>query len=274
MTETTFEAALRERLLASLGLDRSFLFPHEAIAYPVAVGHEQRKPGVAPTVARPWPLPRAVNAAGGVIATVGDLLRFAALHLKGGEIDGERLLSEASVRTMQEARTPAANFAEAYGIGWALRTVGDERFSGTADPGAGEGVRDRAADERGTGERSDARHRALGVGPLPRLEGRDAGVGRACRRRPGRVRRAVRAAAREGDGRRRRGGLRLEVVSISPITHEETVLPPLPLRPIGPREFVVTAGEGEGLRVDFVPGEGGAPRFLRAGGRLADRVDA
>lgn len=65
----------------------------------------------------------------------------------------------------------------------------------------------------------------------------------------------------------------MEVVSTSPITREETVLPPLALRPIGPRECVVTTGESKGSRGDFSLGGDAAPRFLRGGWRLADRVD-
>jgi hypothetical protein len=43
------------------------------------------------------------------------------------------------------------------------------------------------------------------------------------------------------------------------------------LEAIGEREFVVVSeGETKDLRVDFIMTEGGAPRFARMGGRLAD----
>ncbi len=78
-----FEAAMRERILEPLGLDRTFYFAHEAITYPVAIGHN-KLPGQEIAIARAWARPRARSAQGGVITTVGNLLRFAGLHMDEG----------------------------------------------------------------------------------------------------------------------------------------------------------------------------------------------
>jgi hypothetical protein len=45
------------------------------------------------------------------------------------------------------------------------------------------------------------------------------------------------------------------------------------LAAVGEREFVVTAGEMAGSRVDFILSADSRVRFVRFGGRLADRVD-
>src|SRR5690606_24519514 len=63
LTGKPFEAVMRERVFEPLGLTRSFFFAHEAITYPVAVGHSPVQPGEpAHEVARRYPLPRCVNA--------------------------------------------------------------------------------------------------------------------------------------------------------------------------------------------------------------------
>ncbi|MBX6342221.1 MAG: beta-lactamase family protein [Thermomicrobiaceae bacterium] len=120
-----FEAAMRERVLAPLGLERTVYFPHEAFAYPHAVGHTERTPGALDfQVARDYWLHRAINPAGGLLSTARDLLRFAAFHLGDGTSNGARVLSEAALRAMREPQTPAANWADAWGLGWDLRTIG------------------------------------------------------------------------------------------------------------------------------------------------------
>ena len=130
VTGQPFERVMRERVFAPLGLERSFYFAHEAITYPVAVGHTQKTPGGDEhEVARLYPLPRAVNAAGGIISTVDDLLTFAAFHMDGGVTrDGQRLLSEAATRAMWEPQITAANFAEAYATGWETRLIDGVRL--------------------------------------------------------------------------------------------------------------------------------------------------
>ena len=282
VTEQPFETAMTERLLRPLGLERSFFFAHEAIAFPVAVGHDQKKPEAAPEVVRRYPLPRVVNPAGGIIATVGDLLRFAALHLCGGEVDGARLLSERSVRAMQEPQTAAANFADAYGIGWSLHTVGDATVVGHG--GSTNGFRARLALVPGTGlaiamltngSRGHAAMRGMEEWALAHYRGL-----RRENRAPVRLS-AAELAAFAGRYEQPRatvtvapedGALRVEVVGHNPVTKEDEPVPPFVMAPIGPREFLVSDGEGAGTRVDFIPGDGDTPRFIRLWGRLADRV--
>ena len=56
-------------------------------------------------------------------------------------------------------------------------------------------------------------------------------------------------------------------------TNELTPYPSVPLAPIGNDEFIVTGGEMEGSRVNFIPTPAGdGVRFVQLGGRLADRV--
>ncbi|MGH2603835.1 MAG: serine hydrolase domain-containing protein, partial [Dehalococcoidia bacterium] len=124
---TTFEAAMRERILAPLGLNRSCYFAHEAITYPVATGHNTVPPEgderpATPEVAREWGRSRCRAAQGGLLSTVGDLLRFAEFHMGDGTVNGARVRSEASVRAMQQPQVEAA-MSPHWGIGWSVDSI-------------------------------------------------------------------------------------------------------------------------------------------------------
>jgi CubicO group peptidase (beta-lactamase class C family) len=77
-----FEQLVEERILRPLGLRRTLFFAEDVITERFAVGHHPGEDGA--VVARPWQIPRASAPAGGLNATVGDLLQWARFHL-GGE---------------------------------------------------------------------------------------------------------------------------------------------------------------------------------------------
>ena len=62
------------------------------------------------------------------------------------------------------------------------------------------------------------------------------------------------------------------LIAISQLNGERVESPPAQLVPVGARRFLIVDGDREGGIVDFFPGEGARPRFIRFGGRLADRV--
>jgi CubicO group peptidase (beta-lactamase class C family) len=275
----TYEAAVRERVFAPLGLSRSFFFAHEAITFPVAVGHNQA-PGAEPEIARPYPLPRFAAAAGAIISTVEDLLRFAAFHLDDGRVDGEQVLSEAAVRLMQTEQVRAANFAAAYGLGWAI--FRDDGVKVVGHGGATNGFRASlilipserfavallANSDRGAHANQQIEEWALAhylgierpTPELVRLTDDDlARYAGHYRTRYGRV--AVTP---------RDGGLQADLFTHYPPAPKETAFPPMLLRPTSDQEFVVTEGDDEGSRSDFILNPDGTPRFYRIGGRLAE----
>jgi CubicO group peptidase (beta-lactamase class C family) len=123
VTGQTWDAALRERLLAPLGLTHSVTLPEEALLFRTAVGHVG-EPGEPPKVAPVWGLMRSCGPAGLVCATAADVLAFARLHLDGGvTADGTRLLSAASVAAMREPQVRVPDrwtLGEHWGLGWIL----------------------------------------------------------------------------------------------------------------------------------------------------------
>ncbi|MBK5305060.1 MAG: beta-lactamase family protein [Frankiaceae bacterium] len=129
---TTWEAALRERLLTPLGIPHAGTFAEEALLQATATGHlYDATTGV--TVTPVWAGHRSVGPSGALFAKATDLLAFAQLHLSGGvSKDGVRLLSEESVAAMQhpEIDVKTGRPGTSQGLGWALETWGGQRVFG------------------------------------------------------------------------------------------------------------------------------------------------
>lgn len=285
VTGESFEQALRARLFQPLGLTRSFFFARDAITYAVAIGHNQKKPGDDEhEVARPYLLPRAVNPAGGIISNVADLLTFAEFHLNGGLTrDGHRLLSEETVRAMWAPRIVAANFAESYATGWDTRLIDGVQLVGHGGSTNGFQARLTLIPDRhyaiavlANSSRGSALYREVIDARLAERFNLRAPAPNYIKMTQAQLKRFA-GVYNQPDGqvtlRATRNGLRREMVFRDSLTNKDWIYPPDDLRPIGPQEFiVVTPGENEGSRIDFLLNPDGSPRFLRMGGRLNERT--
>ncbi len=133
-TNQPYETAVRELVLAPLGMAQTFFFPEEIMTEAFAVGHTPPldDPEGPLSVAQPWALPRAANPAGGAISSVSDQLRYAHFHLGDGASDGERLLTAESMRRMQEPLGPGGSLGpfvlDGVGVSWLLTTIGGEQI--------------------------------------------------------------------------------------------------------------------------------------------------
>lgn len=120
LTGLTWDQAVRARLFAPLGMTRACTLPEEALLHGAAVGHVEGLPD--PETAPVWGIPRSMGPAGTVLANAGDVLRFAAAHLRGGlGAEGDRVLSEASARAMggHEVTLPDPHtLGDSWGLGW------------------------------------------------------------------------------------------------------------------------------------------------------------
>lgn len=119
-----YEDAVRELVLEPAGLDQTSFPSPDLVTVPTATGHVMTSREAGYHVYRPWALPRTVNAAGGVVSTVTDLLRFAVMHMNDGVIDGETVLSADSARQMRKRTSKSGVLDMGYGIGWNIRKVG------------------------------------------------------------------------------------------------------------------------------------------------------
>jgi CubicO group peptidase (beta-lactamase class C family) len=115
LTGGTWDAAVRERLVAPLGLTHTVTLPEEALLHRAAVGHvtHDGKQTVAPV----WGIPRSAGPAGSIVSTVADVLKFARMHLDGGR----EVLSAASAAAMAEHQVELPDkhlLGDSWGLGW------------------------------------------------------------------------------------------------------------------------------------------------------------
>jgi len=132
LTDQTWDAALRERIIEPLGLTATVTLPEEAIVHRAAVGH-LGEPGTEPKASPNWVLPRNAGPAGLITARVHDVLAFARMHLAGGVApDGTQVLSTASVEAMrgQEIELPDPTETDSWGLGWMRFDWGGHRVIG------------------------------------------------------------------------------------------------------------------------------------------------
>ncbi|HEX8997241.1 MAG TPA: serine hydrolase domain-containing protein [Ktedonobacterales bacterium] len=286
VTSMPYEQAMRERVFTPLGLAHSFFFAHEAIAYPAAVGHIQRTPGSDEhEVARRYALPRSIHPAGGIISTVDDLLTFAQFQLDGGVTrEGQRLLPEKTVRAMWQPQITAANWAQAYAIGWETRDIDGVRLIGHGGSTNGFNARLTIIPERqfaiafltNSGRGSNLYEQVIADMLAERFGLREP------KRQP--ITLPPEALARfagvytqpnetttltvDGDG------LRCDIREHDVLNDKDEVYPPVALRPLSATEFIcVTPGDELDATVDFLLDEQGRPRYLRKHGRLGARAN-
>lgn len=121
--DMTYEDAMQSRLFDPLGMHDTTFSAEDVPPPALAIGHVAAKGSGEGLAAAPHYYPRNRNPAGGMFSTTGDLLRFAAMHLSSGMADGARFLSPKTVQLMQAPQVRAGSDAQAYGLGWALRTI-------------------------------------------------------------------------------------------------------------------------------------------------------
>jgi CubicO group peptidase (beta-lactamase class C family) len=127
LTGSTWDDALRERVLSPLGLQRTFTLPEQAMVHPVAIGHDLDLAEKTQTPVTLWCDSRASGPCGGTLAMrAADLLAFAKMHLRGGQgPDGAQVLSSQSARLMREPQVAMSDpvMGLAWGLGWEIGRV-------------------------------------------------------------------------------------------------------------------------------------------------------
>lgn len=272
-----FEQAMRDRIFRPLGMDRSTFFASEAIRHSVAVGHLNGDDGNSIRVAAPFQIPRRSNPAGGIIATVGELIRFAELHIGDGMYGDARILKPETARAMRELHTEA-DFTRKWGLGWSLREINGVRA--VEHTGATNGFMGRLCviPERKfalailtNGENGGSVHSAIYVHILRQVVG--------FRRNPPSPIALDRERLKRFEGHFFTGladilieldgdALMMHRMNIDPFTREITERPPARLSPISETIFAIEEGQLSGGFGELILNPDGSVRFLRAGGRL------
>ncbi len=241
---TTFEDAMRARVVEPLGLDATTF---DGVG--VARGHNQVAPGADEHVPVDDNYPRVRRPSGGLWSSVDDLLRFADHHL-----GGPGPLTPESIAEMQRPLVAGPGFE--YGLGWFITDIRGRvsvEHSGSAAgyqsllvlvPSEGAAFAALANSSRGGAAIRDVLER-LGLAPddppdvslspdqLAAFAGRYEGQG-------------VEIELVPADGR-----LRVAMTELDPFSGERQVYPGVTARPIGEREFEIVDGEWRGERFGF-----------------------
>jgi CubicO group peptidase (beta-lactamase class C family) len=124
-TGGSFDRSLRRRLTRPLSCGATLTLPQHLLLRRVAVGHTQR-PGDEPVRQPRWTLTRANGPMGGIVATAGDVLAFARMHLESGvAADGTEIVPPAAVELMTQPHVDTAVPGEQQALGWTIRRWGD-----------------------------------------------------------------------------------------------------------------------------------------------------
>lgn len=141
---TSWDTALRQRLLVPLELSSAGTLPEEALLHAAAVGHLVVPGGDGAVVAPQWQLPRSSGPAGLLHMTAQDLLVFARLHLDGGvTVGGARVLSESATLAMQQPEVEVPDLVAPTshrGLGWNLTKWDDKLVLGHDGATYGQGA--------------------------------------------------------------------------------------------------------------------------------------
>lgn len=123
ITGKPYETVIKEMIFEPLGMKHSFFFAGEAIVHRVAVGHfvtaKETK------IAERWPLARSAHAAGAIISSAKDQIRYARFHMGDGTNgEGVRLLKAETLAFMQTPQVTIGGHADSMGISWFIKEVG------------------------------------------------------------------------------------------------------------------------------------------------------
>ncbi len=142
VTGRPFARALRELVLAPLGLSHTFLRADEVVTHRVAAPHVVGPDG--PVVLRGggwqpgWELQPFDAPAGGLVSCIADLLVWARFQMGDGSApDGARVLRPETLVRMHAETRPAGCDDDAVGLAWLLHDRGGVRFSGHTGQTAG-----------------------------------------------------------------------------------------------------------------------------------------
>jgi CubicO group peptidase (beta-lactamase class C family) len=122
---STFEDAVRDLVLAPLGMTSTHYLVWEIANRPHAVGHVATVDG--PSSVSTWATTRSLGPAGGAFSTARDVMTYARFHLTG-ETDRKAPISEESRLLMQQQRSSCRSGFEGAGVSWLLGRRGRLRL--------------------------------------------------------------------------------------------------------------------------------------------------
>ena len=286
VTGRVWDTAMRELLFEPLELTHTATLPEDVLRFRAAIGHIS--PAGTLVTASKWGLPRTAGPPGAICSTASEVVRFARLHLSGGE--GIVDASTAEAMQQPQVAVPSAGVgtsAAHWGLGWELFEWDGRRVVGHDGNTIGQAAFLRVVPDAGVaialltnGGGATGLHRDL-LGPLL---SETTGIALPAELVPPQEPVAVDAAAYVGVYERESSSLRVEargdgivaIMTMAGIAAEITPEPvELPLERVAADDdlFVTQhpAAPGMWLPVRFMTFADGS-RILHLGGRATPRV--
>jgi CubicO group peptidase (beta-lactamase class C family) len=284
VTRLTFEEAIKEMILDPLEMDHSFFYPHDVLFHSFVVGHwtDGRKS----TVAKPWRMSRSGVAAGGLVCSAVDQLKWAAFNMGDGKApSGKRLLKKSTLQLMQREQVYVGSMTESIGLAWMLNHVDGMkivRHGGTTNGQLSAFVmvpeRKFAVTVLTNSTRGRELHPAvvrwaltnyLGIGeesaaPAMRIEAAE------LNKYGGQYR--IEATGETLDVTPQGRRLILQFPQPSDSSMPAVRVPAIPVQFYEPDKFIGASGPYRGIRGDFLRSENGRLMWMRFGGRLYRRL--
>lgn len=281
VTGMPFEAAMADLVFGPLDLKSCLYDPAEVMLRRFACGHIVREGK--PELASPWPIGRAANPAGGIAATVGDLLTYAQFHMG----DGGELLPAELLRQMQAPTVSSVSILDHVGITWFSRAIDGVRLIQHGGSTNGQMATLWAAPARGfaiaalTNASTGAQlYQEIVRQALRGYLGLDDADPQPIAAPAERLAACVgRYSAALADIEIARAGDALELRTIPKGGFPKADSPPPPAPPPAPLAFysdscaIITAGPQQGARAEFAFGPDGRAAWVRLGGRVRVRQD-
>jgi CubicO group peptidase (beta-lactamase class C family) len=133
LTARTWDQALADELIEPLGLRQTVVSPEAALLHRTAVGHVPGS-GAGPEPVPAWGFSRSWGPANQIIASAGDVMAFALMHLDGGRnAAGDEVLAPELAADMQRPRADMVNptrRVDHLGLGWWLCDWGSRTVFG------------------------------------------------------------------------------------------------------------------------------------------------
>jgi CubicO group peptidase (beta-lactamase class C family) len=278
-----FEQAMRERVFAPLGLERSCYAADEAIVHPIALGHMPTSPeGTEHSLVRSFAYPRVRRPSGGVIANARDVLRFANAHMGIGE---QSVLSDESRLSMQQPQTRLRQTTpDCWGIGWEIIDHPQGKIIGHGGSFGGYQTHLAIVPERQfafvvltNSARGSSAFPAIKRYLLEVFAGIELGLPQTIelpRERLDQLAGHFENGNTSVDISVEDGRLKLVAAVQSEITGARQPLPAVYYSPIDERELVALDGASEGSRIEFFDWNGAPAQLARVGLRIVERLPA
>jgi CubicO group peptidase (beta-lactamase class C family) len=283
VTGQTYERALQELVLTPLALVRTYITPSDVMTRRFAVGHGPR----GATVLRPWPIGRYAHAAGGVICTAVDLLKYAQFHLGDGTSGGTRVLGSSTLQQMHRTAFVKQGMDGEMAITWHVSST-----DGVRQVGHGGGTLGQVSHLSLVPQRNFAiaiLTNSAGGGRLIRDVSRWALKEYLAVNETDPAAMAAQPAVAAYAGKYSRPFAEVVISAENERLFVQTipkrgfpnasapVPPPGPKLPVAfyaPDRLVITDGPQKGGRIEFIRGTGGSLGWVRVGGRIHKRAGA